>query len=215
MTAAGPPGRIVRVAPDRLSGWLDGFAERHGRLDVEHDQTTVSVLAADGAAAAITVPFPPFCEFGDGLAGLIRHSQRDRRVGAVLVRRGGWAVGVFAGSELLASKVGSPYVQGTTKAGGWSQQRYARRRGQQAAHAYAGAADAAARILLPRLTELDAVVTGGDRAGIEAVLADVRLAPLRTRLTGAVLPTPDPRLRVLQAFPDRFRAVAISLNELA
>ncbi len=39
--------------------------------------------------------------------------------------------------------------------------------------------------------------------------------PIRDKLTGPVLPTPDPRLRVLQAFPDQFRAVAITLNELA
>jgi hypothetical protein len=163
----------------------------------------------------IAVPFPPLPESGNALVNVVRHVQRDRRIGAVLVRRGGWAVGTFLGSALIDSKVGRPYVQGQTKAGGWSQQRYARRRGKQATQAYAATADAAARILLPRLTDLEAVVVGGDRAGIDAVLADPRLGPIRDKLTGPVLPTPDPRLRVLQAFPDQFRAVAITLNELA
>ena len=36
------------------------------------------------------------------------------------------------GATLESSKVDSSYVQGTTKAGGWSQQRYARRRANQA-----------------------------------------------------------------------------------
>ena len=154
-------------------------------------------------------------EAGSALLSLIQHALRDRQVGAILVRRGGWAVGIFVGSELIESKVGRPYVQGQTKAGGWSQQRYARRRGQQAAQAYAATADAVARILLPRLADLEAVIPGGDRAGIDAVLADQRLAPIRDKLTGPVLPVPDPRLRVLQAFPEQFRAVAINLNELA
>ena len=70
----------------------------------------------------------------------------------MLVRRGGHAVGVFRGAELLASKVDSSYVQGTTKAGGWSQQRYARRRANQSRAAFADAATTAVRVLLPTLT---------------------------------------------------------------
>ena len=175
----------------------------------------IRIQAADGATAEITVPFPPLTESKSVLRSLVQHVQRNRPVGAVLIRRGGWAVGTFLGSELIDSKVGRPYVQGQTKAGGWSQQRYARRRGQQATQAYAAAADAVARILLPRQADLEAVIPGGDRAGIDAVLADARLAPIRNKLTGPVLPTPDPRLRVLQAFPEQFRAVLITLNELA
>ena len=102
------------------------------------------VRAADGATAVITIPFPPLAESGDALLSLIRHAQLDRQIGAVLIRRGGWAVGIFVGSELVDSKVGRPYVQGQTKAGGWSQQRYARRRGKQASQAYAEAADVVA-----------------------------------------------------------------------
>ena len=135
--------------------------------------------------------------------------------GALLVRRGGFAVGVFDGSELVASKVGGGYVQGRTKAGGWSQQRYARRRANQAAQAYAEAAEAVVRVLGPVAGDLDALIGGGDRPGVEAVLADSRLTEVRARFTGTVLPTPDPRLRVLQAFIDQVRAVMITLNDLA
>jgi hypothetical protein len=215
LSEAEAPARTVRVAPDRLGGWLDRFAERHGAVEVDLDESTVRVQAADGAIAVITIPFPPLAEPGGALLGLVRQARIDRQIGAILVRRGGWAVGTFLGSELIDSKVGRPYVQGQTKAGGWSQQRYARRRNQQATQAYAATADAVARILLPRVADLEAVFPGGDRAGIDAVLADPRLAPVRDKLTGPVLPTPDPRLRVLQAFPEQFRAVAINLNELA
>ncbi len=200
--------RRVEVPAERLSGWIERFALRHGGLI---GGTAGLVLeAVDGARADLTPPFTP-----DPDVDLIVDVLRARTVGAVLVRRGGFAVGVFDGTTLLASKVDRNYVQGKTKAGGWSQQRYARRRANQAQQAYADAAEEVLRVLGPRVDDLDAVVGGGDRAGVEAVLADPRLSAVRARWTGAVHPTPDPRLTVLQGFPEQFRAVTITLNHLA
>ena len=210
-----PAGRVVEVSPERLAGWLDRFAERHGDLDLGRHDLVVQVSAPDGATAAVRVPFGPLDDHPDLRTALLDHVQRDRRVGALLVRRGGHAVGVFDGRRLLASKVGRAYVQGRTKAGGWSQQRYARRREQQAGQAYAEAADVAARVLLPVVGDLEAVVGGGDGSGVDAVLADPRLEPLRALRTGLVLPTPDPRLEVLRGFGDWLRAVTITLNDRA
>ena len=105
------------------------------------------LTAADGAVATVTVPFPPLPDSPDPLDCAARPRRQDRLVGALLVRRGGYAVGVFAGRELRSSKVGHGYVQGRTKAGGWSQQRFARRRANQADRAYAGAAEAAYAVL--------------------------------------------------------------------
>ncbi len=207
--------RTVTVAPERLAGWIARFGDRHGPVEVDHDHDKVRLRASDGAAAVIAVPFPPLAESADPLPELLAQVNRDCRIGALLVRRGGHAIGVIDGRALIASKVGGSYVQGRTKAGGWSQQRYARRRANQAAQAYAEAADAAVRILAPVAADLHAVVGGGDRPGVEAVLADPRLTEVRARFTGTVLPTPDPRLRVLEAFVDQVRAVTITLNELA
>lgn len=194
----------MTVAADRLPRWLDGFTERHGETSVDAGESVVALVGADGARAWIEVPFPP-------LAGtLVEHVTRDRRVGVLLVRRGGHAAGVFDGTALVASKVGSSYVQGTTKAGGWSQQRYARRRANQASAAFAGAADTAARILAD--APLDAVVLGGDRAAVRAVLADQRLAHLDRLVTGPWLAVKDPKLRVLAATPEQFLAVRITLD---
>lgn len=188
----------------RLRFWLAGFAERHSGAHAVTAPDVVTLTGADGARAWVEVPFPPL----DG--ELCAHVERARRVGVLLVRRGGYAAGIFAGPELVASKVGSAYVQGATKAGGWSQQRYARRRANQSRAAFAEAADAAARILLGE--RLDAVVRGGDRGAVEAVLADPRLQPLRALVTGRLLAVPDPRLRVLQTAPEQFLAVRIALD---
>ncbi len=207
--------RVVHVSRERLPGWVDGFARRHGLVTAGLSSDAVTLTAADGAVAVIAVPFLPWSPVGEPVEALLAHVSRDRVVGAVLVRLGGYAVGRFVGARLVASKVDSTYVQGKTKAGGWSQQRYARRRGNQAAKAYGETADVAARLLLPYAVELDAVVGGGDVAGVSAVLADARLGPLRPLLQPRVHPVADPRLRVLQAFPEQFLAVDVSLNALA
>ena len=210
-----PPSdaRTVTVGARRLPAWLAGFVARHGGANAEADAETVLLTGADDAQAWVRVPFPPLviADPDEPVAALVEHVQRPRTVGVLLVRRGGYAAGVFAGTELVASKVGSSYVQSNTKAGGWSQQRYARRRANQAAAAFADAADVAARVLPPRLDDLDAVVCGGDRLAVDAVLADTRLESLRPLVTGPLLPVPDPRLRVLQATPEQFRAVRIAL----
>jgi len=188
-------GRWVTVPPARLGRWLEGFATRHGDTTTSYDETLVTVSAADGAQAFLEVPFPPLR--GD----LLDHVLRDRTVGVLLVRKGGHAAGVFVGSALVSSKVGSRHVQGRSAAGGWSQQRFARRREGQAAVASSAAADTAARVLLAQ--PLEAVVVGGERSAVEAVLADRRLKPLRGLVTGRLLDVPDPRLTVLQSAPFR------------
>ena len=192
----------MRVTPERLGGWLAGFAERHGATATVAEDGVVALTGADGARAWVEVPFPPLA--GD----LVEHAQRRRRIGVLLVRRGGHAAGRFDGTELVASKVGSSYVQGTTKAGGWSQQRYARRRANQAGAAFAEAADAAARVLADQ--PLDALVAGGDRDAVRTVLADRRLAHLEP--TGPWLDVKDPKLKILAAMPEQFRAVRIRLD---
>ncbi|HKC27627.1 MAG TPA: acVLRF1 family peptidyl-tRNA hydrolase [Jatrophihabitans sp.] len=194
--------REVSVAADRLERWLAGFSARHGATQMSAGEETVELAGADGARAWVAVPFPPLT--GD----LVAHVRQRRRVGVLLVRRGGYAAGVFDGAELVASKVGAGYVQGGTKAGGWSQQRYARRRANQATAAFAEAADVAARVLGGE--QLDALVAGGDRAAVRAVLADPRLAHLQP--VGPWLEVKDPKHAVLVATEQQFRAVRIRLD---
>jgi peptide subunit release factor 1 (eRF1) len=167
----------------------------------------VALTAADGATAVCEVPFPPLT------GSLVDHCLVDRRVGVLLVRLGGYAAGVFAGRQLVASKVGSRQVHGRSAAGGQSQQRFARRREGQVRVALAAAAENAVRILVPEVPTLAGVVLGGDRTAVEEVLTDRRLATLLPLVTTRLLDVPDPRLKVLQSTPDLFRAVRITLTE--
>jgi hypothetical protein len=197
------------VAPERLLRWIDGFADRHGSYMPSATPTHMTLTAADGATAVLEVPFPPL--EGTRVADLLTHVRRDRRVGVLIVRRSGYAVGIFLGTSLLASKVDSTYVQGTTKAGGWSQQRFARRRANQAGAAFAEAADVAARILGGEA--LDAVVGGGDRQAVRTVLNDRRLAHLSGQLVPRWLDIKEPKLRVLVTTPEQFLAVRVTVTD--
>ena len=203
--------RSVGVAPERLGRWLENFHTRHGEVRYDATADLVTVVAEDSAVARIDVPFPPLD--GDTVEDLIAHALRPRRFGVLLVRRGGYGVGVFDGATLTASKVGSRHVQGSTKAGGWSQQRFARRRDNQAREAFGAAADVAARILLPETKNLVALYRGGDRRAVETVLDDPRLAALVPLVRDPFLAVPDPRRQVLEKAGADARQVRVTVTE--
>lgn len=203
------------MAPERIARWVTGFGERHGGLaQTRRGPEVVRFRAADGAFAECHVPFPPLSDAEpDPVIALAAHGVADRLVGVILVRLGGYAVGVFDGERLQVSKVGSRLVHGRSAAGGQSQQRFARRREKQAREALAAAADTAARVLGPYADRLDAVALGGDRRAVDGLRADARLVPLFARATDRFLTVPDPRLAVLEQTPRHFRAIRIRLGD--
>jgi Actinobacteria/chloroflexi VLRF1 release factor len=212
--------RWVEVGPERLAGWLESFAQRHGDVTSEAGPDVVAFRGADGAVAECYVPFPPLPGAAAGgvaeTAERIRaHALADRTVAVLLARLGGYAAGVFTGpaAHLEASKVGSRLVHGRSAAGGTSQQRFARRREKQASEALGAAARAAAAVFGPYEGKLDAVVLGGDRRAIAGLRDDSRLRPYFKLAVERFLTVPDPRLTVLRGAPRLFRAVRIRLTE--
>lgn len=129
----------------------------------------------------------------------------------VLVRRGGYAVGLAEGAAYTTSKVGTRHVQSRTAAGGWSQQRFARRRGNQADELVRAVADHAARLLLSPLPA--GLVVGGDKALVRDVLADPRLALLGDLPRRELYDLPDPRRSVLEDALRRGRAVRVTVED--
>lgn len=221
MADTGLGSRWVEVGPERFVRWVESFAARHGATAAEPGPVAVLLRAADGAVAECHPPFPPLRLPVDppsgpaSLAGLVaEHAAADRTVGVLLARLGGYAAGVFSGSppRLVSSKTGSRLVHGRSAAGGWSQQRFARRREKQAAGALGAAADTAVAVLGPYAKRLDAVVLGGDRRAIATVRADPRLRPVLEHVVDRFLTVPDPRLTVLRETPRLFRAVRIRLS---
>ncbi len=154
----------------------------------------LSVSAADGATALAALPFAARYDGPPDASAFAHAVDAPARWGVLLVRKGGFAVATVSGLAVAESKVGQRHVQGRTKAGGQSQQRFARRRDNQARQAYEAAAEHAARILTGRLT---ALVCGGDRSAVDAVLSDPRLVHLVDVRVEPWLAVPDPRRSVL------------------
>ena len=197
------------LPPERLGRWLERWADAHGGVASRaSDGRLVTFAAVDGAVVECEPPFPPV---GDDL---LAHVAAERVVGVLLVRLGGHAAGVFRGTELVASKVGSRLVHGRHRAGGSSSGRFARRRANQARDALQAAAAVAVAVLREPAESgaLDAVVLGGDRTALTTVLEDKRLAAVAALAGPRVLDVPDPRLAVLRATPDRFRATVVTVT---
>jgi hypothetical protein len=189
----------VLVPPARWPRWVDNFTARHGAGSLLVADGALHGEAEDGSHFTARLPFGASYDGPAEAGAFAAAAVAPDTWGVLLVRKGGFAVGRLGGTELVEHKIGQRHVQGRTKAGGQSQQRFARRRDNQARQAYEAAADHAARILAGVRT----VVTGGDHAAVDAVLADPRLVSLT--VLGPWLAVPDPRRAVLD------RAVADSL----
>lgn len=198
--------RVLEVGPERFDRWMAGFAERHGPYDAAEEETPGGVVVSARAADGSTLVATPFA-----------HDP----LGVVLVRRGGYAVGLASGDAFVASKVGTRHVQSRTAAGGWSQQRFARRRGKQADELVDAVVVHARRVLLgddesPR-GGADGIprglVVGGDRTLVREVLGAGALRALAGLPLRELYDLPDPRREVLETALRRGRAVRVELSE--
>jgi hypothetical protein len=204
-------GRWVEVDPGRVARWVEGFADRHGPPTTTVQGYGLLLAAPDGATAELHSP--PGVHASPDVPGFVAAAGTARRLGLLLARKGAVAVGIADGADLVVSKVDTRYVQGRTAAGGWSQQRFARRRDNQAKAAVGDAVELAVRLLLPEVATLAALVCGGDRRAVDTVLAERRLAPLAVLRSERLLDVPEPRHAVLVGAIAAARAVHILVRE--
>lgn len=200
----------VLVPSARWPRWVANFAASHGDPVLAVADGALLGTAPDGSSFAARLPFSVPYD-GPPAAGALAEALTGRAVvpatwGVLLVRKGGFAVARVHHGEVAESKVGQRHVQGRTKAGGQSQQRFARRRANQARVAYEAAADHAHRVL----AGAGAVVAGGDRTAVEEVLADPRLRSLS--VVGPWLAVPDPRRAVLDQAIASAQALVVSVE---
>lgn len=181
---------LVLVPPARWARWVDNFVARHGDAPLVVTDGALRAEAADGSHFVAHLPFAAAYDGPAEPGAFASAAVAPAEWGVLLVRKGGFAVARLRGADMVEHKIGQRHVQGRTKAGGQSQQRFARRRDNQARQAYDAAADHAARILAP-----GPVVTGGDHGAVDAVLADPRLGGLT--VVEPWLAVPDPRRAVL------------------
>ncbi len=191
--------RRAFVPAARLAGWAERFGAAHGGFILSDDDDGVRLLAADGSNALLQAPWPPDGRPGRGrdpLERLASVAAQPRTAGLVLVRRGGYAVAVAQEGAAVAAKAGSRYVQSRSAAGGQSQQRFARRRANQADELVDKVAAQAAAVFAGHALEYLAL--GGDRtlAGLVMEHPSLTLFAALPRL--AFLDVADPNGAVLK-----------------
>lgn len=198
----------LTVPPSRWLRWLDNFSARHGATSYAVVAGELVGAAEDGSSFTASLPFSRPYDGTPDAAEFVACCVPPADWGVLLVRKGGFAVARLAGTTTTASKTGQRHVQGRSKAGGQSQQRFARRRDNQARAAYEAAADHAARLI----ADAGAVVVGGDRPAVTEVLQDSRLRVLAARVLGSFLTVPDPRRGVLEAAIEEAAAITVSVT---
>jgi hypothetical protein len=199
--------RAVGVPAARFGRWVENFEARHGETSLEIRHGALRGTAADGSSFVARLPFDASYAGPADVGAFVEAVRPPETWGLLLVRKGGFAVARMSGAAIAEHKVGQRHVQGRTKAGGQSQQRFARRRDNQARQAYQAAAEHAVRILVGRDLH---VVAGGDHVAVDDVLADPRLRHLV--VTGPWLAVPDPRRAVLDAAVADALAVRVDVH---
>jgi VLRF1 release factor-like protein len=190
-----------RLAPLEGTPGRTSYREGSARLELVGGTLTVS---------------PPFGLAHEGdyeravVGPLLDALAEDYTVAVLLVRLGGFAVGVFEGERLVDSKVGSRFVKGRHSKGGSSANRFRRRREGQERELVEKAAAEAVRVLGPWEGKVERVALGGDRTASRRVLA---ARPELTWLEPLALPrffdVPEPRLRVLEELPYQLYAASV------
>lgn len=213
-TGRAASARTAFVPGPRLPGWVERFSAAHGGFRLSDDDDGVRLLAADGTTALLQPPWPVDGRPGRGAGPLERLASmacQPRTAGLVLVRRGGYAVAVASEGMIQASKTGTKYVQSRTSAGGQSQQRFARRRANQADGLVEAVAGQAARIFSGHRIEY--LVPGGDRPLAGLVLDEPALKEYSARPRLAFLDVPDPRASVLKRAAADFCSIRILVTD--
>jgi hypothetical protein len=190
-----------RLAPLEGSAGRSVYRDGSTRLELAEETLTIT---------------PPFGLDHDGeygqvvVAPLLAALQADHRVAVLLVRLGGYALGVLEGEQLVASKVGTRFVKGRHKKGGSSANRFRRRRDEQERDLIEAAAAEAARVLGPWQDKVDHVALGGDRTAVGRTLAErPDLDWLALLALERFFDVPDPRLRVLEELPYQLYAAKV------
>jgi len=207
---AAPPGRIVQTLALLAGGAFPALpvADAHAAPLAEHasrSETGAVVFVGAPTSWLVAPPYPlsePFSAPGVETAPLRRLLAAERRLAVVLLRLGGYAIGVYEGDRLIEARNDARFVKNRHRKGGQSQRRFDRIREKQVHGLFDHLCGDAAERLTPWQDRLDFLVYGGDRHAVLACLKECRF--LR-EFPAAVLPrfltVPEPRHETLVTLP--------------
>lgn len=179
------------VPPARLERWTANFLKRHGATASNVVDGALVGFAQDGSSFEARLPFGRMYAGPATTEAFVEAATPPAEWGLLLVRKGGFAIARVDGERIVSSKVGQRHVLGRSQAGGWSQQRFARRRENQAREAYAAAAHHT-EVLIGHVA---VIVAGGDRAAIDEV---VQMTGLGSRVVATMPDVREPRRGVFE-----------------
>jgi peptide subunit release factor 1 (eRF1) len=197
-----PPGLSAGKIQDLLKSAADEAALPVEMAEIIARSRNGGVLFwANKVKYLVSPPFPlkeqaVFAGFNIGpLRNLL---EVDYRIGLVLVHLGAYAVGLCHGEKLTTSKVGTGLVHGRHKKGGSSQQRFRRRRENQAAEFLDRVCLHAREQFESQAQSIDYMVYGGPR---QTVMQLQKRCLFLKSFEDRVLPpldVPDPRREILE-----------------
>ena len=190
------------IGPNDLR--LDELASR-----AEKSETGAVVFWSTATPEGAVVVLPPFPveqdhELNGWDASQLRAMlDREYLLGVVLLRLGRYAVGVFRGETLLASKTDTRYVKGRHSAGGQSQKRFERIREKQVQEIFKKTCSVAKQKLSPFEDQLDYILLGGEKFTLQGFLKTCDyLRGLSPRILGRVLNVREPKHEALKGVID-------------
>ncbi|MDP9934279.1 hypothetical protein J2T11_000603 [Paenarthrobacter nicotinovorans] len=186
-----PGGSLTTVvSATRLHGWVERFTASHGTVAQDLDDGGLLLRAADGAKALLRAPWPADGRPGRGsteLERLASLANQERALGVLLVRKGGYALAAASGPTILTTKSGSRFIDARTTA------------------------EHAARIFANHRIEY--LVTGGDRALVDQVLAQPSLKAVSGRTRLPFLDVQEPKSAALAKAAADACSIRISVTD--
>jgi len=204
------------VKPGQLSPCLESTARGYGNwlqemrglpASLAESETGLVLFWSDDSKYVLLPPFPvDLNQFFPAWDASYLRALLDKKylLGVVLLRLGGYSVGVFEGDRLLTSKTGTRFVKGRHRAGGQSQRRFERRREEQARELFDKACLVVAAKFADYEKRLDYVFLGGDRLTLRSFLKRCEyLQGLGGKTLGRVLSVAKPRYEALRNAPSQ------------
>ena len=204
------------VKPGHLFSYLDSIAPEYGNWLEEirglparlvGSETGLVLFWSDDSKYVLVPPFPTdLNQFFPAWDTSHLRALLDRKylLGVVLLRLGGYSVGVFEGDRLLTSKTGTRFVKGRHRAGGQSQRRFERRREEQIRELFDKACSVARAKFAEYEKQLDYVFLGGDKLTIGSFLKRCEyLQGLAGKTLARVLNVGKPRYDALRDAPSQ------------
>ena len=170
--------------------------------------TGLALYVSDDSAVLVRPPLPLAADFASARADtrpMRALLASEPTVGAVMLRLGRYAVCVFEGERIVASKTDSRYMKNRHRAGGQSQRRFERSRERLVRELYDKTCEIVQTAFAPHLGEMDFIALGGERGTLNGFLKRCRLMrELQPKTLSRRLPVQRPDRRAIARAPYEF-----------